>query len=166
MNVGMILAGVILLLSFTVFFGAPYVPSKKSDLKTAFTKLYKVGKGDFVIDLGAGDGVVLKTAAELGANGEGYELNPIFALVAKLRLRKYPETKIALRNYLKVKFPAQTTVVYVFSESRDIEKIAEKIQNEAERLGHEIYLVSYAFQVPDKKPEKKVGAHFLYKFTS
>lgn len=157
---------IIVLLSFTVFFGAPFVPSKRADLEIAFSKLYKISDKDFIVDLGAGNGIVLKVAGKFGAGGIGYELNPLYAFWAKLKLRKSRGMKIRVQNYLLAKFPPETTVVYAFSESRDIEKIAKKIQAEAERLGHEIYFISYAFQIPDKKPLKKVNTHFLYKFSA
>ena len=89
MPVIFIILGILtIILSFTAFFGAPYVPSLKSELKKAFTKLYPLSEKDTLIDLGAGDGVVLKVASEFKAKGIGIELNPVFALISKFRLRK------------------------------------------------------------------------------
>ena len=48
----------VVLFGFTAFTGAPYVPSLKSEIKKAFTKLYRISSKDFLIDLGAGDGIV------------------------------------------------------------------------------------------------------------
>ena len=67
--------------------GAPYVPSKREQVKQAFSELYKVSKKDFLIDLGSGDGVVLEMAREKGARVLGVELNPVMVLYARVRRR-------------------------------------------------------------------------------
>ena len=65
----LILIPMIILLVFLLpgIIGAPYVPSEQKDLERAFTKLYKISKKDYLVDLGAGDGIVLKAAASHGA---------------------------------------------------------------------------------------------------
>lgn len=159
----LIIVAVFLLFFFTVFTGAPFVPSKPEDVKKAFTKLYKLSNKDFLIDLGAGIGTVQKIAGSYGADSEGYELNPIYALIAKLRLHKFTHASIKCCNFYNINFPKQTTVVYVFGDTRDIKKIFQKIKKEAKRLNKTLYVISYAFDAPDMKPEKSVGAHYLYK---
>ncbi len=158
-----ILGILIIILSFTAFFGAPYVPSLKSELKKAFTKLYPLSEKDTLIDLGAGDGVVLKVASEFKAKGIGIELNPVFALISKFRLRKIKNTKILTKNFYNYEFPEETTAVYIFGDSRDIEKITRKIEREAKRLKKSIYVISNGFRLPSHKPIKHVGAYYLYR---
>ncbi|MBP5675096.1 hypothetical protein J6W91_02070 [Candidatus Saccharibacteria bacterium] len=153
----------ILLFGFTAFTGAPYVPSLKSEIKKAFTKLYPLSKKDFLIDLGAGDGIVQKIASKYGAKSVGIELNPIIALIAIIRLRKLKNAKIVCKNFYSYEFPEETTVVYVFGDSRDIEKIKEKIENEATRLKKPLYIISNGFEFPGLKKIKTVGAYHLYK---
>ena len=101
----LIIAVLILLYGFTAFFGAPYVPSLKSELEKAFTKLYKISNKDLLIDLGAGDGIVQKVASKYGAKSVGIELNPVIALIAKFRLRKYKNAKIITKNFYNYEFP-------------------------------------------------------------
>ena len=151
------------LLIFTVFTGAPFVPSKPEEVRQAFTKLYKLNKKDFLIDLGAGIGTVQKIASDYGAGSIGYELGPIYAAIAKFRLRKNKQATIKCCNFYNIKFPEQTTVIYVFGDTRDIKKIFQKIKKEAKRLNKTLYVISYAFDLPKTKPEKTVGAHHLYK---
>ena len=55
-----ILAVVVLILGFTAFFGAPYVPSRRKELKMLFDETYKLNPNDTLVDLGSGDGVVLR----------------------------------------------------------------------------------------------------------
>jgi len=54
----------------------PYVPTPMEVVRTLLT-LANVGRNDFVIDLGSGDGRIVITAAkEYGARGFGVDLNP------------------------------------------------------------------------------------------
>ena len=59
----------IIALFFTVFFGAPYVPAKLRDVQQAFDELRPVTKHDVVLDLGSGDGKVLREVSRRGAKG-------------------------------------------------------------------------------------------------
>jgi ubiquinone/menaquinone biosynthesis C-methylase UbiE len=55
---------------------APYVPTNQPTLE-AMLRIANVGPGDFVIDLGSGDGRILITAAKNhGARGFGVDLDP------------------------------------------------------------------------------------------
>lgn len=157
-----IFCGFILLFGFVVFWGAPYVPSKRSDLAQAFEDLYKIGPSDLLVDIGSGDGVVLRAAASRGAKALGYELNPVLVAISMIICRPYKTIGVKLANYFLASFPCDTTVVYVFSDSRDIAKVYELVQKQATHLGHKLAFISYAFKVPDIKPEKSIGVHHLY----
>jgi ribosomal protein L11 methylase PrmA len=55
----------------------PYVPTPP-DVVEAMLKLAGVKQGDFVIDLGCGDGRIIVTAAKnFGARGKGVDFNPV-----------------------------------------------------------------------------------------
>ena len=164
MNLVIFIIGlVILVFSFTAFTGAPYVPSLKSEIKKAFTDLYSLSKKDLLIDLGAGDGIVQKIASNYGAKSVGIELNPIIALIAKVRLRKYKNAKIICKNFYQYIFPKETTVIYVFGDSRDIKKITEKIESESKRLRKPLLVISNGFELPGHKAIKSVNAYKLYR---
>ncbi len=158
-----IISLVILVFGFTAFTGAPYVPSLKSEIKKAFTDLYPLSKKDLLIDLGAGDGIVQKIASNYGAKSVGIELNPIIALIAKVRLQKYKNAKIICKNFYKYDFPKETTVIYVFGDSRDIKKITEKIESESKRLKKPLLVISNGFELPGHKAIKSVNAYKLYR---
>lgn len=160
-----LIAAVVLLFGFVVFFGAPYVPSKRRELDKVFDELYKLGIDDTVIDIGSGDGVVLRAAARKGARAIGYELNPALVLISRWLSRRYPNVKVFTANMWRVKFPAETTVVYVFPVSRDIEKLARKIQMEANRLGGPLSVITYGCAIPHMVALRSLGAHDLYTFT-
>ena len=158
-----ILVAILLVFCLMAFTGAPYVPSMKKELKIAFKELYPLSKKDYLVDLGSGDGIVLKIANQFGAKALGIELNPFLAFFTKLRFRKNPDIKISDDNLFVANFPQETTVVYVFGDDRDIEKIAKAIQKQTVKLGHSLFLISHAFTIPGLKPLKQHRAYFLYK---
>lgn len=155
---------IVLLFGFTAFFGAPYVPSKTNDLKRAFTELYPLSDRDTLVDIGSGDGIVLRQARKYGAvSAVGYELNPLLAIISRLLARGDAHQRTILADFWRVQLPPETTVVYTFGDSRDIVKMAQKVQSEATRLKKPLYFISYGFAVPDLERVNEVGAHRLYR---
>lgn len=153
-------AGLVLLFGFVVAFGAPYVPSLKKEVRNAFTTLYTVGPKDSVVDLGSGDGKVLAEAARLGARGYGYELNPVLVLISRLRLRR--SATIRLTDMWKVELPKSTTLVYVFSVSRDSRKLGRFIQMQATRQNRMIRVMTFGTGLVGFEPVATLNAHSLY----
>ena len=154
---------VIVALFFTVFFGAPYVPARMKDLRQALDDLYELSFDDTVLDLGSGDGRVLREAARRGATAVGYELHPLLVGISRWLSRRHTSVTIRHGNYLHMKFPDATTVVYVFGDSRDIKKITRLIEREATRLQRELRVISYGFALPGYTRIKEAGAHNLYR---
>lgn len=154
----------VLLFGFVVFFGAPYVPTMRRELRRAFRELYPLSKDDVLVDLGSGDGVVLREAARLGARAIGYELNPALAWYSAWKSRS-GRIKVHVANMWQVKLPQETTVVYVFAVERDVKRVAGKMQREANRLNKHVKVISHGCELPGKIPIGSVGAHFLYEFT-
>lgn len=159
-----ILATVILLFGFVAFFGAPYVPSKRRELRRAFEHLYPLSKDDVLVDIGSGDGVVLREAAKRGARAIGYELNPVLAWFSRWISRHQKGIEVHVANMWTVSFPEDVTVVYVFAVSRDSKKLEGMMQSEANRMKKSLKLISYGCKLPSKIPIKTSGAHFLYDF--
>lgn len=158
-----IAGALVLLAGFMVAFGAPYVPSKRSELRRVFSELYKVKSSDHLVDIGSGDGIVLREFMRRGGRrATGYEINPVLVLVSRYLSRRNPAITTQLANLWRVSFPDKTTVVYVFGDARDIRRMQRKIETEATRLGRTLHVISYGFQLPDYKPVRTHGAHFLY----
>ena len=157
-----ILAGVALLVGFVAFTGAPYVPSKRRDVERAFDELYLLHASDVLVDIGSGDGVVLRAAARHGARAIGYEIHPILVFVARMLSRGNRNVQVRFANFWHTPLPDDTTVVYTFGEARDIRKMYMRVQSEATRLQRQIAFISYAFTVAGATPAKTVGAHYLY----
>ena len=161
--IALVIIAIFLIFMLPGLTGAPYVPTLKKNLNAAFKKLYPMKKTDLLIDLGAGDGVVLKAAASTGAKAIGVEINPILTLIMKIRFCHNKRVSVKCRNFYKYRFPKETTVVYAFAVSLHINKIYQKISDEATRLNKTIYFISNAFDPKDKKPEKQFDSFYLYK---
>ena len=155
---------IVMLFGFVVFVGAPYVPTMRPELRRIFRELYPLGSGDVLVDLGSGDGVVLREAVRFGARAIGYELNPALVWFSRWKAHsKMIEAHVG--NMWHVELPQETTVVYVFAVERDAKKIAQRMQEEAERLGRTVVIISHGCKLPSGVLVKSVGAHFLYEFT-
>jgi ubiquinone/menaquinone biosynthesis C-methylase UbiE len=65
----------------------PYVPTPETVVESMLN-VAKVGPGDYVIDLGSGDGRIVIAAANRGAIGHGVDLNPVRVREAKANASK------------------------------------------------------------------------------
>ena len=160
---GAIVIIAVFLFLLAAFTGAPYVPSTVAELEKAFENLYPLSKKDLLIDLGSGDGVVLRVATKYGAKAIGVEINPLLAWLSKMRLRKNTNIRIVCKNFFKYNFPPETSVVYAFGDSRDIDKIAALVAKQAQKIGHPIYFISNAFKLRNRHYLKQHRAYYLYK---
>lgn len=154
---------VIVLLGFTAFTGAPYLPSMRKDLKGVFTKLCPLSSKDTLVDLGSGDGIVLREARLRGAAAVGYEIGPVYYWISKLYARGDTKQKIYLQSYWNAKFPKETTVVFAFSDGRDIKKVYALVERQATRLGRPLMFITHGFEVAGQKAIGSHGAYYLYK---
>lgn len=152
----------IVLVGFVAFTGAPYVPSKRSDLRRAFTELYPLSDRDVLVDIGSGDGVVLREASRCGARAVGYEIHPILVWLSRWLSRHDKRVDVCAVNFWKTPLPSDVTVVYTFGEDRDIGRMYTYVQAQATELNHNIMFISYAFEVAGVSAAKTVGAHHLY----
>jgi hypothetical protein len=152
--------GLIAIFGFVVFFGAPYVPTLNAELKQAFMELYPVSSSDVVVDLGSGDGRVLLEASRRGAKAYGYELNPLLVLFSKLRLANRADIRLA--DMWSVALPAQTTLVYIFTVSRDSKRLGRLLQAHADRQGRLIRAMTFGPALVGRVPVRTHRGHSLY----
>lgn len=158
--------GIIVFIFFgvVVFRGAPYVPSHKKNILQSLTKLYKINKNDVLLDVGSGDGKVLRQASKLGAKAIGYEINPFLMALSTLLSIHDRKVSIKLADFWLTKIPESTTVIYAFVVTRDVKRLIAKVQDESNRLKKSIWVISYGNEFPGKKPANNIGAYFLYRF--
>jgi hypothetical protein len=150
----------VLIFSFVILFGAPYLPTLRRTTKDAF-ELLNLKPGQMLIELGSGDGRVLRYAAQKGIKGIGYELNPLLVWYSQLRNWRYRKLiSFKCRNYWQVALP-QCDGIYVFLLDKYMSKLDKKITQE---LAPPIVVVSYAFKIPGKKIVKEKNGLFLYQY--
>lgn len=159
-----VVAALVLLFGFVVVRGAPYVPSHHNYARKSLSQLYVLSAKDTLVDLGSGDGIILRIAAEKGAKAVGYELNPILVAITKLLSWNDKRVRVRTADYWRVGLPSETTIVYAFVVSRDVKKLEKKMQQWANGLGHELKLMTYGSKLPVKKADKELDAHTLYTF--
>ena len=153
---------VILIFGLVVLRGAPYVPTKRRPLNKAFDELYQLTDKDTLVDIGSGDGVVLRAAARRGAKAVGFEINPILVIISRL-ISRSPLITVKLTDFWFAELPKETTIIYTFGEDRDIKQMYEKAELTAALHNKTIYFMSFGFEVPHKKPVKSDGSFYLYK---
>lgn len=154
----------VVVLGASVFFGAPYVPSRRRDVRRMFDTLYPVGKNDTVLDLGSGDGLILREVSRRGARAVGYEISPIFWALSKALSSGDKKVVTKLVNIWLEPFPDDVTLVYAFTVTRDGKKLLKKIRSERERIGRPFSVVCYGSPLPGVEPKEVFEAYSLYTF--
>lgn len=151
----------VLLFGFVVFFGAPYLPTLGRQRRTAL-ELLDLKPGQTLLELGSGDGTMLRAAAERGLKVVGYELNPLLVIVSYLRTWKYRKNvTIHWANYWWHTWP-RTDGIYVFLLDKYMEKLDKKIiQNYPQQR---VKLVSFAFRIPNKNISAEKHGVYLYNY--
>lgn len=142
-----------------VFTGAPYLPTLKEQKMTALDLLDLKG-GQTLLEIGSGDGRVLKAAAERGLYAVGYELNPILVIVSLIVTAKHrKKVRIIWGNYWSKNWQ-EADGVYAFLYKDYMEKLDKKMSE----TGKNMKLASVAFKIPGKKSVKEKNGVFLYQY--
>ncbi len=150
---------VVLCFGLVVFLGAPYLPSLNKQKSTALD-LLSLKPGQTLLELGSGDGRVLKAAAERGIYAVGYELNPVLVVISRLvTLKHRDKTKIIWANYWSKDW-MEADGIYVFLYTDYMKKLDRKML----KVGKKIKLASITFKIPNKKPVKEKDGVFLYQY--
>ncbi|MDZ7744243.1 MAG: class I SAM-dependent methyltransferase [Candidatus Saccharibacteria bacterium] len=151
----------ILLFGFVVLFGAPYLPTTKRQITTALDML-DLKPGQTMLELGCGDGRVIRAAAQRGWNVVGYEINPLLVLLARAHTWKYRKlVQIRWKNFWHANWP-EAEGIYVFLLDKYMKRLDKKITQKYK--GKKVKLASFAFQIPDKKAQNKFKGLFLYQY--
>lgn len=151
-------------LIYSVFMGAPYVPTQKKHIKDIL-KLAKLKKGQNFLEVGCGDGrVVAEAVKDYQVNGKGIEINPI--LIAKARLiaalQKLETIEFVRQDIRKMTFK-DYDVIYIFLLPGIIETIREKIEKDCKK-GTLIICHGFRIAAWDEKLEHKRDVKPFYTY--
>ena len=154
-----VLAGLVLAFGLVLFVGAPYLPTLRPQVETAF-ELLALRPGQTVLELGCGDGKVLLAAAQAGYKAVGIELNPILAFISWLRTVRYrKQVRVVWGNYWRMRWP-EADGVFVFLLDSFMPKLDTHMQQ------YKKPLASVAFQVPGRRADAEKNGVFLYEYRS
>lgn len=155
-----VLAIVFCCFGFVVFFGAPFLPTLRPQIIAALD-LLSLQPGQTMLELGCGDGRVLIAAAERGLNAVGYELNPILAIVAWIRTRRYGRrVRIVWGDYWRATWP-NAEGMFAFILPRYMKKLDKKIMQYSHRP---LRVVSFAFAIQNRVAARVEQGVFLYEY--
>ena len=159
----LILIGAVAILLFggVVAFGAPYLPTLSTRVEDALD-LLDLKEGQTMLELGCGDGRLLKAAAKRGITAVGYELNPL--LVAYAKISCWPQrSKVTVYwgDYWRKDWPPADGM-YVFLLKPYMSKLHNKLTHYASK--RKLSVVSFAFEIEEKKHVKEQKGMFLYKY--
>jgi hypothetical protein len=140
------------------FLGAPFLPILAKEVD-GLLDLADLNPGQSLIDLGSGDGRLLKAAAKKGIRGVGYEINPWLCLIAVINCWQYRSlVTIKWQNYWTVRLP-EADAIYVFLIQHYMGRLDRKLSREVTKPTK---LVSFVFAVPGRVAVKKSRNSFLY----
>ncbi len=140
-------AGVIYFVFATFLFGAGYEPTYRRAVDTML-RYAEVGPNDTVYDLGAGTGaIVFRAARAYRARVVGVEIEPIRALILRLRRRLGPfadRITVVWGDFFRLDFGA-ATVITAFLWPGAMARLRPKLEKE---LKPGTRLVSHSHAVP------------------
>lgn len=148
----------VLLLSYSLFRGAPYAALSKKKIKIMM-ELLDTKKGRF-IDIGSGDGRIVIAAAKMGMLSYGIEINPLLALISMIKIRtaKQKNAHIILGDCWKHSF-SDYDFISVWGTAHMMRALEKKLLSEL-RPGAKV--VSNHFKFPNWKAKKSKNDAYLY----
>lgn len=142
---------------YAIIWGAPFVPSALGTVKKMI-EMADLHGNDMLMDLGSGDGRILKKAAPHVKYAVGIEINPLLYFWSKTRLAKYKNIKVQRTNLWKVDLK-DVDVLTIFFIAHHMGALKQKIKKEM-KPGSRV--VSYGFSFPDWQYAKKDAKVYLY----
>ena len=139
--------------------GAPYLPVLSRDIQPLLDAA-ALRPGQLILDLGCGDGRLLKAAAKRGVRGYGYEINPFIWLIAVINCWSMRDkVTIKLGNYWRHDWP-QADAIYIFLITGYMKKFDQVLTKRALK----VRVVSYGFPIPHKTASQPQGNIFVYDY--
>jgi hypothetical protein len=151
---------IVLIFGLVVFFGPPYLPTLRVQTNTALD-LLDLKSGQTLLELGSGDGRVIRAAAARGLQVVGIELNPLLVIISRIVTWRYrKQVRILWGSYWQVTWP-EADGIFTFMIRRQMIKLDDRIQTWHHKP---MRLASFAFVIPGKRPIKEEKGIFLYSY--
>jgi ubiquinone/menaquinone biosynthesis C-methylase UbiE len=132
-------------LIYSAIHGSFYVATKQKVIDE-FLKQARLKKGQYLLELGSGDGRVLRTAAKrYGVVGKGIDINPSLNSIANYLAKRAGLKGITFvkENVLKTDFK-KADVIYIFLMPKLIAKFEKRLLKEAKK---NTLIISHGFRV-------------------
>ena len=140
--------------------GAPYVPILRKQTQELF-KIAELAPGQTLIDLGSGDGRLLRAAASRGVRCIGYEINPYLVLISRVVCWRYRNmVTIHTADIWHITLPP-ADIIYIFALDRYMSRLDQKFQSEIDRP---TLVVSYIFEIPARKAIRATPNTHVYAY--
>jgi hypothetical protein len=140
--------------------GAPYLPILKRDSRPLI-ELADLKPGQTLIDLGSGDGRLLRAAAAQGIRCIGYEINPLLVFASRLMCWRYRRlVSIHLADFWHVHLPP-ADAIYVFLIDRYMARLDRKLTAELTRSTR---VISFVFQIPGRPAARHNSNTYVYEY--
>jgi SAM-dependent methyltransferase len=143
---------------YSVLRGSFYVGTNQKQIEM-FLSEANLKKGEYMLDLGSGDGRVLRTAArKYGVIGKGIDINPVLNFIANFYAKNQHllEIKFIKDNVLTTNF-SKADVIYIFLMPKLTEKFQNRLAKEAKKGS---LIISHGFKVDSlSKYHQKIIEH-------
>ncbi|MDQ5886571.1 MAG: hypothetical protein QG628_968 [Patescibacteria group bacterium] len=139
--------------------GAPWVPARTYDVEVILDDV-KLQKNEKYLELGCGDGRLVRAAARRGAVAVGYELNPLLWFIAWLRSIGHKNQTIKFGNFWHVDL-SSSDVVLAFLVPRTMPRLEVKANKQMKKHAR---LVSYIFPMPNRVHSLKHKSWYIYNY--
>lgn len=129
------------------FFGAPYVPTEKKIIERILS-FANLNKNKLFIELGCGDGRVVKKAVEkYHLRGVGVDINPYLILYLKVlnKLKRKSNPRFLYQDIFKTKLN-KADYIYCFLMPKMLERLAKKFNRELKKGA---LIISHGFKIPN-----------------
>ncbi len=140
--------------------GAIYYPSTDDQIKTML-QLARIRRGERAVDIGSGDGRIVRALAKAGADAHGYELNLLLVIWSWWRGLSLSPKLRGKHHWANLWFTsfAKYDVVILFGMTYIMKDLETKLLAE---LQPGAQVVSNSFPFPNWKPTKRIGRIYLY----
>jgi 2-polyprenyl-3-methyl-5-hydroxy-6-metoxy-1,4-benzoquinol methylase len=150
-------------LAWSWIFKTPFYPSSARELSALKQEIPQLfAENQKFMDVGSGDGRIVKWAALNGMKAYGIEYNPFLSLFSRVfTLNLSSKRKIYNTNYLKHNF-SEYNIIYLYLFPEHINQISQKL---FEELKPGSIIITNTFKISDTPADYELGKLNVYKIT-